>query len=166
MAGKSSSGRRRTPGSCGGSTIWDSAYTASQLKLRPLGGTKAIVILSDGIDTGSLRGVKQTIDELQSSGTVVYAIKVGDWRAVLWHWLDRLVQSTGGLVLRPKGDDFSTAFRRIEADLRTRYILRFRPSETAPPGTHSLRVEVTRPQASVRFRSGYYHLGDGDGIAH
>jgi VWFA-related protein len=150
---------------CGGSTIWDSVYAASQLKLRPLDGAKAIVILSDGIDTGSLHGVNQTIDELKSSGTVVYAIKVGDWRAALLRGLDKLVQSTGGLVLRPKGDDFATAFRRIEADLRTRYILGFRPSETARPGTHSVRVEVTRPQASVRFRSGYYHPGPPDGIA-
>jgi VWFA-related protein len=141
---------------CGGSTIWDSVYATSQLKLRPQSGTKAIVILSDGGDTGSLHSVNQTIAELEASGTVVYAIKVGDWRAGLLRGLDRLAQSTGGLVLQPKGNDFVSAFRKIEADLRTRYLLGFRPSETARPGIHSLRVEVTRPQANVGSRSGYY----------
>jgi VWFA-related protein len=151
---------------CGGSAIWDSVYATSQLKLHPLGGAKAIIILSDGMDTGSLHGVNQTIGELQASGTVVYAIKVGDLRAALMHGLDRLAQSTGGLVLRPKGDDFVGAFRKIESDLRTRYLLGFRPAETAHQGIHSLRVEVTRPQASVRSRTGYYHPGAVDNITH
>jgi len=71
------------------------------------------------------------------------------------HGLEKLAQGTGGLVLRPKGDDFTDAFRKIEADLRTRYLLGFRPGETASSGAHSLRVEVTRPQARVRSRSGY-----------
>jgi VWFA-related protein len=149
----------RIVSACGGSTIWDSVYATSPLKLRPLGGTKAIVILTDGLDTGSLHALNPTIGELQASGTVVYAIKVDDWRAALMHGLDRLVQSTGGLVLRPKGNDFVSAFRKIGSDLRTRYLLGFRPSETAHPGMHSLRVEVTRTQAAVRSRSGYYHPG-------
>jgi hypothetical protein len=79
---------------CGGSTIWDSIYAASQLKLRPLGSAKAIVILSDGGDTGSLHSLDRTIDEIQLSGTVVYAIKVGDLRAALY---SGLLISTGRL---------------------------------------------------------------------
>jgi VWFA-related protein len=148
---------------CGGSTIWDSVYAISQLKLRALPGAKVIVILSDGIDTGSLHSVKRTIEELKVSGTVVYAIKVGDLRARLLHGLDQLAAETGGLVLQPKGNDFTSAFRKIEADMRTRYLLGFRPPESVTAGTHSLRVEVTRPQAHVRFRSGYYHPGSTSG---
>jgi hypothetical protein len=72
----------------------DSVYSTSQLKLRPLGGTKAIIILTDGLDSGSLHALNPTIGELQASGTVVCAIKVGDWRAALMHGLDRLAQFT------------------------------------------------------------------------
>jgi len=50
---------------CGGSTISDSVSATSQLKLRPLGGTKPIVILTDGLDTGGLHALNPTIGELQ-----------------------------------------------------------------------------------------------------
>jgi VWFA-related protein len=147
---------------CGGSAIWDAVYAASQMKLRALQGTKALIILSDGLDTGSIHNLDRTIEEVQASSTVVYAIKLGDVRALLTRGLSKLAGETGGQQIRPRGNNFAEIFRHIESDLRTRYVLGFRSDRsTAREGLHQLRVETIRPGADVRARSGYYQTAAG-----
>lgn len=142
---------------CGGSAIWDSVYASASLKLAPLPGTKALIILSDGQDTGSMHNLVRTLEEVQKSGTIVYAIKVGDLRTLLTHGLGKLASETGGEQFRPSGSNFTEIFGKIESDLRSRYVLGFTPeSSNASPGFHQLRVETTRPRASIRARTGYY----------
>jgi VWFA-related protein len=147
---------------CGGSAIWDAAYAASRMKLRALQGTKALIILSDGLDTGSIHNLDRTIEEVQVSSTIVYAIKLGDVRALFTRGLSKLAGETGGEQIRPKGNDFAEIFRHIESDLRTRYVLGFRSDRsTAREGSHQLRVETIRPGADVRARAGYYQTAAG-----
>ncbi len=142
---------------CGGSAIWDAVYASARLKLRSLPGTKALIIISDGQDTGSMHNLKRTLEEVQTSNTIVYAIKVGDVRALLTRGLAKLASETGGEEFRPHGDNFGEIFRRIENDLRTRYVLGFRPDPaTAREGFHQLRVETARSGVQVRARRSYY----------
>ena len=143
---------------CGGSAIWDSVYAAARLKLRTVAGSKALIILSDGLDTGSMHNLDRAIEEVQVSNVTAYAIKLGDIRAMLARGLSKLAAETGGEQFRPNGNNFAEIFQRIEDDLRTRYVLGFSPDlSTARQGLHSLRVETSRPGAVVRARGSYYY---------
>ena len=38
---------------CGSSPLWNTIYDAARLKMHPLTGNKALLILTDGFDSGS-----------------------------------------------------------------------------------------------------------------
>jgi hypothetical protein len=60
---------------CGSSPLWNAVYDAARLKLRPLTGNKALLILTDGFDSGSARTWRQAADEAHKADTTVYAIQ-------------------------------------------------------------------------------------------
>src|SRR6266849_2408457 len=64
--------RRRFP--CGGTVLWNAVYYASKLKMHAVTGRKALLILSDGLDTGSDHHLSDAIEAAQSAGTAVYTI--------------------------------------------------------------------------------------------
>lgn len=60
----------------GGSTrLYDAVYYSAHNLLKTVTGRKAIIILSDGIDTASTKRPEQAIDEILESGTQVYVVK-------------------------------------------------------------------------------------------
>src|ERR1700678_1035187 len=100
------------PHSCGGTALWHALYyTAAELK--PVTGRKAIVVLSDGIDTGSDVSLNDLVESTQSAGTVVYAIKYaspmrflsigGAIAQAVSHSLDRLPRGTRRAVFSQTG---------------------------------------------------------------
>lgn len=154
------------PHSCGGTALWHGLYfTAGQLRSIP--GRKAIVVLSDGVDTGSDIALNDVIEAAQSGGTVVYAIKYespsrffspgGVIAQAVSRGLDRLVRDTGGLTFPNPGHRAPEVFAKIESDLRNLYVLGFKPPEVARDGQfHKLQVRVDRPDFVVRSRPGYW----------
>jgi VWFA-related protein len=42
---------------CGGTILWDGVYAAALLKMKPLTGRKALIVLTDGLDTGSMHNL-------------------------------------------------------------------------------------------------------------
>ena len=154
------------PHSCGGTALWHALYyTAAELK--PVMGQKAIVVLSDGIDTGSDISLNDLVESTQSAGTVVYAIKYaspmrflsigGAIAQAVSHGLDRLSRETGGLMFPNPGRNTTEVFSRIEADLRNMYVLGFTPAADARDGKfHALTVTMTRPGLVARSRAGYW----------
>jgi VWFA-related protein len=137
---------------CGGTALWNAVYASAQLKLSGPAGNKALLILSDGNDTGSTHGFDAALEEVQRSGSVVYAVEYD----ASSDNLRRLTDETGGILFDPPSADYSEIISRIEADLRARYILGFSP-EAAGTDTqrHSLKVEVRRSGATVRARREY-----------
>jgi len=143
---------------CGGTALWNAVYASAHLKLSGPAGNKALLILSDGNDTGSTHSFDAALEEVQHSGTVVYAVKYPDTLQTdaSSDDLHRLTDGTGGILFDPPGADYSGIISRIEADLRARYILAFRPESTGSDiGHHSLKVEVRRSGATVRARREY-----------
>jgi VWFA-related protein len=147
---------------CGGTALWNAVYaTTAHLKLSGAFGNQALVILSDGNDTGSTHSFDEAMEAIHRSGAVVYAVHYRDAmnpedRA---EELKRLAEVSGGMFMEAQGQDNRAAFDRIEADLRGRYVLGFRPdSEGRAAGHHSLRVEVRRQGVSVRSRQEYSGL--------
>ena len=82
---------------CGGSPLWSAIYETAHTKLRSLPGNKALLVLTDGFDTGSPHTWRQAVDEAQRAEASVYAIqyqsKFGGRHAPD---LYRLVEEAGG----------------------------------------------------------------------
>jgi VWFA-related protein len=145
---------------CGGTALWNAVYASAHLKLSgPAAANKVLLILSDGNDTGSTHSFSDAMEEVQRSGTVVYAVKYPDPLSsdASADDLYRLTDSTGGKLFDLHGaDDYSEIISRIVADIRGRYILGFRPESTESDSQRrSLKVEVLRSGVTVRARREY-----------
>jgi hypothetical protein len=148
---------RRSP-VCGGTALWNAVYASAHRKLIGSPGNKALLILSDGSDTGSTHNFAAALKEVQQSGTVVYAVRYPDplSKDASADDLRRLTDETGGILFDLDGVDYAGIISRIEADLRGHYVLDFRPDSTArETGRHSVKVEVLRSGAMVRARREY-----------
>jgi VWFA-related protein len=154
------------PRSCGGTALWHALfYTAKELKR--VTGRKAIVVLSDGMDTGSDIGLTDLIEMAQSAETVVYSVKYANPMRFISitatiaqaasRGLERLSRETGGLTFPNPGRKTSEVFSRIESDLRNMYVLGFPTPDDARDGKfHKLDVRTVRKDLVVRSRAGYW----------
>jgi len=135
---------------CGGSPLWTAVYLSAE-KMLKYPGNRAIVLLSDGIDTGGRRSLDDTIERAQMCGAAVYTIQYasGGTPAAVRE-LSRLSQETGGLMFSPQQTTYDAIFTRIEQDVRSRYVIGYRPSNNN--GRHEVTVEVTRPGLKVRVQ--------------
>ena len=140
---------------CGGTALWNAVYASANLKLRRYPGSKALVILSDGDDTGSTRSLDEAVDEVRRAGGVVYAVKYPSGGRSGRNNLLRLARETGGVLIDPGEDEYRAVLERIETDLRSRYVIGFRADPpNAEPGERRVRVAVTRPGLMVRVPEG------------
>ena len=154
------------PHGCGGTALWHGLYYTAR-DLKPVTGRKAIIVLSDGLDTGSDIHLNDFIEVAQSAGTVVYSIKYaspmrflsigGAIAQAVSHGLERVSRETGGLIFPNPGHRTSEVFSKIESDLRNMYVLGFTPPADARDGKfHRLEVTTSRPDLVVRSRAGYW----------
>jgi VWFA-related protein len=62
----------------GGTTLYDAVFLASDELLSKQEGRKALVLLTDGVDTGSKETLDAAIESAQRANTVVYSILFKD----------------------------------------------------------------------------------------
>ena len=62
----------------GGTTLYDAVFLASDELMQKQQGRKALIILSDGVDTGSKLTLTRAIEAAQRSNTLVYSILFSD----------------------------------------------------------------------------------------
>lgn len=153
---------------CGGTALWNGVYAAARQKMRWIEGRKALIVISDGFDTGSPHTLPDAIEAVQESGSVVYAIKYVDpnltpasagitRRQAAERGLERLTGETGGYTFPDPGGELGGVFARIEQDLRSQYVLGFAPPPAARDGRyHKLEVKMRPRGLMVRARAGYY----------
>lgn len=155
---------------CGGTALWHGIYYTARLGLRPVTGRKAIVVLSDGMDTGSDVSLNDTIEMAQTAKTVVYGIKYASpfrylslgatIAQAVSRGLERISRETGGVTYPNPGRRLGDVFSQIEADLRNLYVLGFTPAVEARDGRfHKLEVKAVRKDVVVRARAGYWARG-------
>jgi VWFA-related protein len=139
-------------------------YTAKEMK--HITGRKAIIVLSDGMDTGSDIRLTDLIEMAQGAETIVYAMKYASparfispgvmLAQALSHGLERVARETGGLTFPNPRRKTSEVFTRIESDLRNLYVLGFTPPADARDGEfHKINVKTVEGDPVVRFRAGY-----------
>jgi Ca-activated chloride channel family protein len=153
---------------CGGTALWNGVYASARQKMRWVQGRKALIVISDGFDTGSPHSLSDSIEAVQESGSVVYAIKYVDpsvtpssagisKRKAAERGLERLTDETGGYTFPDPGDNLAEVFARIEQNLRNQYVLGFTPPVEARDGRfHKLEVKMRPRGLTVRARIGYY----------
>ena len=146
--------------------IWNSVYYAAKLKMHAIEGRKALLVLSDGFDTGSDHGLGDAIEAAQSAETAVYTIKsvsplVGVMmlpRLVMQDGMHKLSEETGGAPYGMLHGDLGDVFNQIETDLRNQYVLAYTSTNHARDGKfRKLQVSSTRKGIEVRTRTGYRH---------
>lgn len=146
--------------------IWDAvALTANNVLANAAGQRRrAIVLLSDGINTSSRLSQKEAIKRVLAAEGVIYTIGVGSER----DGLDRvslrdLAERTGGRAFFPdKKFDLNAAFAEIERELRTQYLLAYSSTNKKRDGSYrKITIEITNPdlkkeKLEIRHRPGYY----------
>jgi Ca-activated chloride channel family protein len=140
---------------CGPSPLWNAIYDAARFRLRSLMGNKALLVLTDGFDTGSTHSWHQAAEAANGADASVYAIQYQGAVRNFAPDLYRLVALTGGTWFRPPAGEYGPIVARIEADLRHRYVLGFRPERLSGKVHHEVRIETTRPDLTVRYRKTY-----------
>lgn len=138
----------------GGTSLFDAVYLASNDKLAREAGRKAIVILSDGVDTTSKYDMGKAMIAAQKSNAVIYSISnSGSPRA-----LRVMSEETGGAFFKiDKKGDYEKIFAQISLELRTQYSIAYHSSNTARDGKYrQIKIVPKNSNLLVRARKGYY----------
>lgn len=116
----------------GGTLLYDAVVTAAQEIMQKERNRKALIVLSDGVDTGSEATVEQAIAASQRADTLIYSILFADSGAYGLSFagstgknaLMRMSRETGGSFFEvSKKLTIDTIFDRIQEELRSQYNL-------------------------------------------
>ena len=136
----------------GATGMWDAVWVISR-EVMPvwLGpGRRALLLITDGVDTSSTLKSNKAIDAALASSIAVYAVGVGDEKnfdGVDKGALRKVAEQTGGRAFFPKKiGELNDIFRRVQEELASQYVVTFAPPSGAREGSfHKIKVEVTNP---------------------
>jgi Ca-activated chloride channel homolog len=141
---------------CGATPLWDAIFQAARNLLSPAKGSKALLLLTDGFDTGSLHTWQQAAEAVHKADASVYAIQYrSDLGGVFPKNLYNLLFDTGGASFFGPVPDCGSVASRLQTDLRERYVLSFRPDKLSAAVRHEVDVQLTRTELTVRGRKIY-----------
>ncbi len=148
----------------GGTALYDAIYRACHDKLMKDNSDhpvrKALVVLSDGEDNQSEVSEAQAIGMAERAGVLIYAISTDDSGLILRgdDVLSQLAEATGGRAFFPfKMKDITHSFSAIEDELRSQYIVSYKPSDFTPDGHYRyIQITAKNKDVQVRARRGYY----------
>ncbi len=149
----------------GGTALYDAVYFACRdklLKAQQTGPTrKAIILLSDGEDNQSRVTREEAIEMAQRAEVIIYTISTNVSGVKLRgdKVLERMAEATGGRAFFPfRIQDVSNAFSEIQDELRSQYVLAYKPADFTADG-HFRSIDIIaadRKGLQVRARKGYF----------
>jgi VWFA-related protein len=147
-----------------GTLLYDAVYLAANEKLRQEAGRKIMVLLTDGGDEGSQENLKSAIEVSKKANAIVYVILLHDprYRGGAYE-MNQLTEATGGRVINVgyDGRRLQDAFDQIQDELRTQYLLSYRPKNTDFDGKfRTLNMDCGKG-VKLQMRKGYYAIPDG-----
>ena len=115
----------------GGTLLYDAVVTAAQEIMVKRQGRKALILLTDGVDTGSDSTVAEAADAAQRADTLIYSILFSDPGAYGFGGggdgrrpLLRMSQETGGSLFEvSKKQSLDQIFEVLQDELRSQYSL-------------------------------------------
>lgn len=148
--------KRITPGA--GTSLYDAIYLASnEIRRRPAGHRRAIVLVTDAGETTSATSFEDTRRAALVSEALLYTIIVRAERSEALrnlageHALVTITDATGGaMFMADEMRQVDPLYAEIDRELRTQYLLAFYPQPEPPPRSiRHLEVRVAGPQAGA-----------------
>jgi len=148
--------------------VWDAIWvTVNEVLSQTQEHTRrAIILLSDGDDTGSQTDKQEAIDFAVQNNVVVYSIGIRDYDAegkLDVKALRKVSEKTGGRAFFPENKtELDAAFAQIQQELRSQYLISYIPSNRKRDGTfRQIKIEITSPELRKQklrllYRQGYY----------
>ncbi|HET9532407.1 MAG TPA: VWA domain-containing protein [Blastocatellia bacterium] len=165
----------------GGTAFYEAMWFALDNMLDGLQGQRnAIVVMTDGVDNSmewfrfspSRVSFEQLVRRIEESDVIAFPIYIDTEEEEVWERLTgtpsayeaarsqlaQMAELTGGQLYKAKrSKDLSKVYSEIAAALRTIYSLGYYPTNQERDGTfRRLRVRLSRADAIIRTRKGYY----------
>jgi Ca-activated chloride channel family protein len=165
-----------------GNTIWRDALYAGLKSVEFAAHRPVVLLFTDGEDTYSWLREDQLMPLVKQSSAVVYVVYGSGerlsalapdgphsprsdraWKQALTRraqsteLLRKLTEVSGGRFIETAPEaPLSDVFMRILAELKTRYLLTYPPSDVAQEGWHEIRIKLTKKKGEIRARRGYF----------
>lgn len=151
----------------GGTALYDAVYFACRDKLmkqqakESIPTRRAIILLTDGDDNQSRVTREEAIEMAERAEVVIYTIStnVSGVKMKGDKVLERMADATGGRAFFPfKIEDVANAFSEIQDELRSQYLLAYKPADFQADGKYRSIdiVAENHKNLHVRARKGYY----------
>ncbi len=148
----------RAGGWAPGTILYDAVVQASKETMQKQQGRKAMILLTDGVDTGSDHSVNDAIEAAQRADSIIYSIYFSAEGPTGRQILKRMSQETGGGFFEmSKKSNFEEIFSQIEDELRGQFNIGY-VSDTPVRISEfrKLQVSVNQKGLSVQCRDRYW----------
>jgi VWFA-related protein len=136
----------------GSTALWDALVgVCDEVFARAKPGRRAVVLVTDGVDTSSRVRLDKAVERLLREGVAVYSVGLGDeknFEGVDELAVRKISERTGGRARFPKKhSNLPDAFEQIRRELLNSYALTFvAPTALRTGKSLKLRVELVNPE--------------------
>jgi len=155
----------------GSTAIWDSIWVTADEVLGPAPEKtrRAIILLTDGMDTFSRKKLDDAVQAAIKSEAVVYSIGIGDnfYDGVNEGALRKISERTGGRAFFPRDEaELRKAFQQIQIEMRSQFQIAYEPTNQKRDGSYrKIEIQVANPElakqkVTLTHRQGYFAKSD------
>lgn len=151
----------------GSTAIWDAIWVTGEEVLGPSPDKtrRAIILLTDGVNTYGMKKLDDAIKAALRAEAVVYAVGIGDnyYDGVDEAALRKISERTGGRAFFPRDErQLRDAFDQIQVEMRSQYLIAYEPTNQNRDGSYrKIEVQVSNPamqkeKVKLTHREGYF----------
>jgi VWFA-related protein len=156
-----------------GTILYDAVYLAANDELKREVGRKAIILITDGVDTGSKITRDKAIEAAQKGDVMIYSIFYQDRQAYGGGFgtislgggggegeLRRMSSETGGQVFHvDRNHSLDDIFKELQDEMRSQYAITYQPPSPKRDGTyHKIDIKLANKDYKPQARKGYYAI--------
>jgi len=151
----------------GSTAIWDAIWitSADVLGPAPEKTRRAIILLSDGVNTYGSKRLDDAVQAALKAEAVIYSIGVGDdfYGGVDRGVLNKISERTGGRAYFPRDEsELRQAFKQIQEEMRSQYLIAYEPANSVLDGSYrKIEIQLANPEMQkqkikITHRQGYF----------
>jgi VWFA-related protein len=163
----------------GGTNLWDAIWVVSTDGFKNIREKKAVILMSDGLDTNSSVSYNEMLDAAIRSEAMIYIVSKTEAvrNSLMFEMakerlynipneafvqadlaLRKIAYETGGRVLYPNNfGQLDNIYAEVDDELRNQYTIAYISTNKIKDGSYRrIQVQVNHPTAQLAARPGYY----------